>query len=272
MKASPFSLDSIAINYQEGVPNKRPLVFLHGNSQNSSCGRGVINFFQQRGHPCLSYDLPGHGDTPLEIENYYFSDLIDLNQQILKLYDINNPILCGHSLGGMIHSGTIAKYKLNPSSLILCGSLDANPIIISERYMSKEKAQKAENALQDYMNEGFHLFKRQQKYDYFEQRHVEDEIVNIINRRYSHPKASLVNLKTIGTFDVRAQLIDLNIPVLLLHGSKELVILPELIEGMEKEYTNIKLEWFPDNGHLAFYQQPEMTDKHLLTHYEFLTS
>jgi len=271
MKASPFSLESISINYQEGEPHKRPFVFLHGNSQNSSCGTGVIEFFQQRGHTCLFYDLPGHGETPLEIEDYRFTDLIDLNHQILKQYEIDNPILCGHSLGGMIHSGTIAKYKLNSASLILCCSLDANPIVISEKYMEKEKAEKTESALQDYMNEGFQLFKQQQTYDYFEKRHVEDEIVNIINRRYSNPQASFINLKTLGMFDVRTQLIDLNIPVLVLHGARELVILPELVEGMKNEYTNIRLEWFPDNGHLAFYQQPEMTNKFLRTHYDFIT-
>jgi len=270
MKRSPFSLDSIAANYVAGEPDKRPFIFLHGNSQNSSCGRGVLDFFQQRGHSTFFYDLPGHGDSPLETEDYCFADLIDLNQQMLLEYQIENPILCGHSLGGMIHSGTIAKYQLKDSSLILCGSLDANPSFVAEKYLAKEKAKQAIKALDDYMNEGFRLFKKQQKYDYYENRHVEDEIVNIINRRYSNPQASLINLKTLGQFDVRSQLIDLAIPVLVLHGLKEQVIYSDLVKGMIEEYKNIKLGWYPENGHLAFYQQPEMTGDFLKKHYDFL--
>jgi len=271
MKKSPFRLDSIAVNFVAGDPDKRAFVFLHGNSQNSSCGQGVLDFFHQRGHSIFSYDLPGHGDSPLETEDYCFADLIDLNQQMLLEYQIENPVLCGHSLGGMIHSGTITKYQLKNSSLILCGSYDSNPSVIVEKYLTKEKAKQAIKALDDYMNEGFSLFKRQHKYDYFDNRHVEDEIVNIINRRYSNPQASLINLKTLGEFDVREKLIDLEIPVLILHGLKEQVIYPELVKGMVAEYENVRLGWYPDNGHLAFYQQPEMTDEFLSQHYSFLT-
>jgi len=272
MKKTLFSLDSIAANFVAGDSDKRPFVFLHGNSQNSSCGRGILDFFHQRGHSVFSYDLPGHGDSPLYTEDYCFADLIDLNQQMLLEYQIENPILCGHSLGGMIHSGTISKYKLQNSSLILCGSYDSNPVLVIKKYFAKEKAEQIIKSLDDYMNEGFSLFKKQQKYDYFENRHVEVEIVNIINRRYSNPQASLINLKTLGQFDVRSQLIGLAIPVLVLHGLKEQVIYPDLVKGMVEEYENIQLGWYPENGHLAFYQKPEMTDKFLDEHYYFLSN
>jgi pimeloyl-ACP methyl ester carboxylesterase len=272
MKISPFPLETIAVTVKPGEPDKRPFVFLHGNSQNSSCGQAVLEFFSQRGHQVLSYDLPGHGDSVLDSEEYVFDDLIDLNQQILQRYQIENPILCGHSLGGMIHAGSIARYKIKDASLILCGSLDANPTFVGPKCLPKEKAEELSKALDAYMGEGFRLFKRQHKYDYFENRQVEDEIVNIINRRYSNPQASFINLNTLREFDARKALIEMKIPVVVMHGQKEQVIHPELVKAMVAEYQNIILCWYPENGHLAFYQQPLLTDEFLQKHYSFLSS
>ena len=120
------------------------------------------------------------------------------------------------------------------------------------------------------MNEGFKLFKRQLSYDYFENRQVEDQIVNIINRRYSNPKASFINLQTLRDFDVRQSLVKMNTPILVLHGEQEQVIHSELVKGLISDYQNIRACWYPENGHLAFYQQPEMTNSFLDKHYSFI--
>ncbi len=272
MKRSLFSLDSIAITFKPGEADKRPFVFLHGNSQNSSCGQAVLEFFSQRGHPVLSYDLPGHGDSQLDTEDYVFNDLIDLNQQILDQHKIENPILCGHSLGGMIHAGSVARFQIKDASLIFLGSLDANPSFVGAKYLPQEKAEELSKELDAYMKEGFRLYKRQYKYDYFENRHVEDEIVNIINRRYNSPQASFINLNTLGEFDARPTLLEMKIPIVVMHGKKEQVIHPDLVEGMVDDYDDIQLCWYPENGHLAFYQQPELTNEFLQKYYSFLTS
>jgi len=62
----------------------------------------------------------------------------------------------------------------------------------------------------------------------------------------------------------------MNLPILVLHGKQEQVIHADLISGMVKDYKNIKLCWYPENGHLAFYQQPEMTNEFLDEHYAFI--
>jgi len=160
-----FNMDLLAVDYQSGDSDKRPFAFVHGNTQNDSCGIAIKDYFQQRGHTTLSYDLPGHGLSRLETADYVFTDLIQLNQQILNHHQLNEPILCGHSLGGMIQAGTIAKYQLEQTSLILCGSYDSNPLAgARKRHASVEKAMKA--TLDEYIAEGKVLFEKQLKYDY----------------------------------------------------------------------------------------------------------
>jgi len=265
-----FDLSSLSIDSTTRSKDRPPVVFLHGNSQNKTCGRGLLKFFADRDHTTLSYDLPGHGDSAYDNEDYCFTDLIDLNAQVLSHYQIDSAILCGHSLGGMIQAGYVAKYQIQAASLVMCGSLDANPTHVGPKYLPAEAAKLLATALDEYMQDGFKLFKRQKSYDYFENNQTADEIINIINRRYSDPTASQINLQSLGSFDVRKQIVALNIPVLTLHGEQEQVIHADLVRAMGDEYTNIRQKWYPNGGHLAFYQQTELTDQYLEDNYSFL--
>jgi len=267
----PFKLESIAVEYLAGDPKKVPFVFVHGNSQNSSCGVGMLNFFKQRGHTLLSYDLPGHGNSKLDTDDYSVEELIVLNQSILQKYEIVNPILCGHSLGGMIQAGTIAQFELAVSSLILCGSYDGNPIDVASKDFGSEIALQLEESLDSYLEEGYKLFKRQFKYDYFNNRDIDDGMINIFNRRYSSPSASENNIRQLAGFNVRAILSEQSLPILVLHGEDETVIPKYLIDKMSESYLNMKVCWFSNKGHLAFYQENELTNEYLVKHYSFLT-
>jgi 3-oxoadipate enol-lactonase len=224
-----FQTHSLAIDFQKGNPDQRPFVFLHGNTQNDSCGRGVKAFFQKRGHTVLSYDLPGHGDSKLDTTDYVFEDLIDLNHQVLQHFGIKKPILCGHSLGGIIHCGTIARYQLEGASLILCGSYDGNPVL--ESLKQDQDLSEIGKMLDEYVQEGRQLFQKQFKYDYFANREVDDEEkLRVIHRQTTHPAANEANLNTLGNFSARPVLSKIDIPILVLHGEEETVI-PKHLPG-----------------------------------------
>ena len=267
-----FDLLSIAINFVPGDSDKRPVVFVHGNSQNDTCGKGLMDYFTVKGHSFLSYDLPGHGDSKYNDEDYIFDDLLTLNQAIMNRYDIHNPILCGHSLGGMILAGCISKFQMQAVSLILCGSYDGDPISSAKTHSHKLIAEEIEKSMNNYIDEGFRLFRKQKKYDYFENRQSEDMIFDILNRRYNSPKASAININSLANFSARSYLVEIGIPILVLHGSSETVIPNALIEEMVTNYTNIKLEWYPNGGHHAFFKDHELTIKLLSKHYDFIAS
>ena len=267
-----FSLEPLAITYKAGRPDKRPVLFVHGNTQNDTCGQSVIEFFENKGHTVCSYDLPGHGESELESENYQFSDLIDLNHKIIEHYHLKEPILCGHSIGSMIQSGTIAKYNLKEASLIVFGGLDGDPVTTARANGMNDLAEAMDSSLSAYIEEGAKLFKRQKKYDYFANREVDESITQIINLRNTPPAAGGTNLNTLSGFSARNQLIDLNTPILVLHGEAEEVIPKALVIQMVSEYQNIKAEWYPAGGHCAFYQQPQLTVQYLTKHYEFVTA
>ncbi len=269
---NPLNVKNLALQFKQGNPAKRPFVFVHGNTQNDTCGKGIMDYFYQKGHSVLSYDLPGHGDSPLLTKHYQFTHLVDLNCQILQKYQIHSPILCGHSLGAMIQSGTVAQLQLDNASLILCGGLDGNPITTAIKQNQLELASTIEKSLALYLQEGAKLFKSQGKFDYFANRHLDESMVSIINLRKTQPHASATNLNTLNDFDARPELIKLNTPVLVLHGENETVIPKAIIEKMLKDYKNMQIQWYPSGGHCAFYQNHELTIDYLDKHYRFINN
>jgi len=266
-----LSSEQIAIRYHQGQQDKATFVFVHGNTQNDTCGEGIMDYFQRRGHSILSYDLPGHGDSPLQSEDYCYSDLIDLNYTILRQYPAAKQyILAGHSLGGMIQSGTIGRYKLSNASLVLCGSLDSNPMEASGETVD-EDANNSRQSIHDYVQQGYDLFQQQRKFDYYANKALADESLKKINRENAHPIANANNLLTLSGFSARAELVQLGLPILVLHGENEDVIPPSMIKAMALDYSNINIAWYPNAGHYAFYQYPELTESYLDLHYNFLT-
>ena len=266
----PFSITDLAIDYCPADPDKPTFLFVHGNTQNSSCGEGLIKFFADRDHSTLCYDLPGHGRSAPAPEHYHFNDLIQLNAELLAHYSLQSPILGGHSLGGMIQAAAVANDLVQARSLILCGSLDQNPLDAMQVF-NREQAQSMALYLDDYMNSGSVLYKRQKFYDYFANRHLDDAFLEIINRRYNQPHASNNNLSTLTGFTVREKLCQKEIPILVIHGEDETVIPKPLVEIMSEHYKTMQIEWLTGGGHNAFFQQAEQTEAILTKHYERLT-
>lgn len=269
-----FDLDNINIEVKshsrEEQSNLSPYLFVHGNSQNTTCDENMRDYFYNRGHDVIAYDLPGHGNSPMQSETYHFDDLVELNFQLIKKLNLQNPILCGHSLGGMIQASTIVHKKIPARGLILCGSYDASPVQAALAQSQEKEAEQILTSLDQYIEEGFKLYKGPKKYNYTDNLSLEDELIAIFNRRYTHPMANKINLTTLNEYNVREELSKLEIPILVLHGEKEDIIPASLVRTMQLAYNNMKVEWYKNGGHFAFYQYPEQTRQLLDKHYQFI--
>jgi pimeloyl-ACP methyl ester carboxylesterase len=98
-----------------------PIVFIHGVGLTKEIWKPQINFFKNNN--LLTYDLIGHGDTPLEKTQLNFKDF---TEQLLNLIDelnINKIHLIGFSLGSLIARHFASEYNDRLSSLTLHGSI-----------------------------------------------------------------------------------------------------------------------------------------------------
>ena len=103
------------------IGKKHPIVFIHGVGLNKDIWKAQINFFKD--YTTLTYDLLGHGKTPLNKSKVNFDDFY---RQLLSLIDeleFKKIHLVGFSLGALIARDFASKHSERLCSLIIHGSI-----------------------------------------------------------------------------------------------------------------------------------------------------
>jgi non-heme chloroperoxidase len=101
-------------HYYEQTGAGLPLVLVHGAFVDSHMWQPQLDFFSSK-YRVLRYDLRGHGRTgSSDLEQYTIAGFAHDLAALLEALDIQDPILCGLSLGGMIAQAFAVQ---NPSRL-----------------------------------------------------------------------------------------------------------------------------------------------------------
>ena len=115
-------VDSFDTSYSlNKINEKNPIVFLHGVGLTKEIWEPQINFF--KGYNTLTYDLLGHGKTPLNKSRLSFDDFSSQLFNLINELNFNKIHLVGFSLGALIARHFSAKYNDRLSSLIIHGSI-----------------------------------------------------------------------------------------------------------------------------------------------------
>ena len=107
--------------YFKKVNNKNPIVFIHGVGLTKEIWTPQINFLKD--YNVVTYDLLGHGNTPLQKANLNFEDFVKQLLNLIKELEINKIHLVGFSLGSLVARHFAAAHGDKLSSLILHSSI-----------------------------------------------------------------------------------------------------------------------------------------------------
>ena len=118
----PYASNSSSTFYLLNKVNKdNPIVFVHGVGLSNKIWKPQINFFKE--YNTLTYDLLGHGKTPLKKTKVTFNDF---SRQLLNLINelkFEKIHLVGFSLGALIARHFASKHNDRLCSLIIHGSI-----------------------------------------------------------------------------------------------------------------------------------------------------
>ena len=116
------SVDSYGTFYNSNkINDKNFIVFIHGVGLTSAMWKPQINFFKE--YNTLTYDLLGHGKTPLKKGKLIIDDFSKQLFKLINELNFNKIHLVGFSLGALIARDFASKYSSKLSSLIILGSI-----------------------------------------------------------------------------------------------------------------------------------------------------
>jgi pimeloyl-ACP methyl ester carboxylesterase len=113
-----FQTGAVELNYAEGPPHGRPLVYLHGGSGRWQHGGGLVELLAERWH-VHGLDLRGHGKSGWVTGHYrvrdYAGDVVAFLHRV-----VGEPAaLYGHSLGGQVALLVAAEHPELVEALVL---------------------------------------------------------------------------------------------------------------------------------------------------------
>jgi len=86
-----------------------PLFLIHGIGASRASFAGLVPHLKSA-YRCISYDLRGHGASPVPKPPYTLDDLVEDLEALRKELGIERAHFAGHSLGGMIGPAYARKY------------------------------------------------------------------------------------------------------------------------------------------------------------------
>ena len=93
-----------------------PLILIHGIGASRHSWDGLVRHLRDD-FRCISYDLRGHGKSPLPAPPYTLDDLVEDLELLRQELGLARVHLAGHSLGGMIGPAYARRYPQHVLSL-----------------------------------------------------------------------------------------------------------------------------------------------------------
>ena len=226
------------------VNEKNPIVFIHGVGLNKEIWEPQVNFFKD--YNTLTYDLLGHGKTPLKKSKVSFEDFSKQLLKLIKELNFNKIHLVGFSLGALIARHFASKYSDKLSSLIMhCSIYKRNEEqirIVKNRFevAKMKKPASKKSALRRWLSEDF-----SKKYP-----EVYKKIYSILDKN-NHSDFLKCYEIFVNYIDDDSMLKKINVSTLITTGENDVGSTTEMSKNLNKIIQNSKFIEIKNGKHLC---------------------
>ena len=121
--------------YYEITGEGEPIVFVHGAGGSHDNWHPQVKHLSDR-FKVVTYDVRGHGRSSGSDRKYSCALFADDLHNLLVALEIEKPVVCGLSLGGMTAQEYAVKYQSNLAGLILADTAVATALTFSDKLPS----------------------------------------------------------------------------------------------------------------------------------------
>ena len=226
--ASHASGEAVNI-YYEDLGKGKPIVLIHGWPLSGSMWEYQVTGLLDEGYRVITYDRRGFGKSDYPGTGYDYETLAGDLQSLIAHLKLTDATLVGFSMGG----GEIAKYfgKYGGAGVI-------KTVLISSVLPFMLKTSDNEDGIPqdifDAMGHGMKTDRPSFLADFtnnfysvgFINKPISDAYINVAvtNAMNSSPVATLACANSFATTDFRADVVKINVPTLIIHGSEDKIV------------------------------------------------
>ena len=250
---------SNAIDCDFSVQGSGPALFLtHGIGAAKNAWRFMISELSKH-FTVVTYDLRGHGNSPVTNKNFTLEDLVLDLEKIREKTNIEKAHFMGHSLGGMIAPSYAKEFPDRVLSVGLLSTVagrseeDRNNVL---KIISEMESDGIEHTLQKLTTRWFT--------DKFISKNpdlVKNRLKQVID---TDPEVFLNVFKIYANTEMISWLKNLSVPCLLMTGENDTGCSPEHNKKMANELKNSKLVVLPKYKHSFLIEAPSEVSKNII--------
>ncbi len=242
--------------YQLNFKEDLPIIFIHGVGLDHTMWAPQINAFN---NTVITYDILGHGKTPLKKEHITFDDFSDQLKNLVDELDIKKFHLVGFSIGSLIARNFACRFNERLKTLTLLCSVfqrsDSQQQIVNDRFkLSKKSKTLSKQALTRWFTDDF--LKNNPK--------IYEKITNILDQNdmqnFLKVYELFVNHKDNEEFH------NILSKTLVITGEGDIGSTPEMSKKLSKVITNSILRIVPRGKHLCSIECPDDVNNEIKMH------
>jgi N-formylmaleamate deformylase len=239
--------NGINIHYTRTGGNKSSLILLHGLTANGLCWTSLACALAGE-YDIIMPDARGHGKSSVPDYGYRYEDYANDVVGLIKALGLPNPILIGHSMGGMT-AAVVAS--CNPK--LLHGLILADPTFLSPKTQREIRDSDVADQHRRILNLSLDEVVADAR-----TRHPDrsPEICELIARARLQTSMSVFDVLTPPNPDYLQLMSAIDIPILLVIGDIS-VVSPAVAAGLQRLNPRVQVEKIQNAGHGVHYDQPE---------------
>lgn len=240
--------NGIDIHYLRTGGNKPPVVLLHGLMLSGRCWTPLARALE-KDYDVIMPDARGHGNSGVPDQGYCYDNLATDVESLITALGITNPVLIGHSMGGLTAAVVASRNPKLLLGLVLVDPTFLTPQRQQEVYESDVADQHRRiinGTKQNHLTElrTRHQHRSQEIIELFSQARFQTSIYAFEILRPPNPNYQ----ELINTFDV---------PSLLVIGDIGSIVTPEMAVELARLNRLVEIVQIQNAGHAIPYDQPE---------------